>query len=147
VGNKVIQLKKGGYRNCISHAIKRHGSELEKLFRTSAKTGVLMQITLKNNKVYIGFSNVLPVPKESDFLIITPLLSGYRESETKLLKFTTDYFDVIDSFVDNTANDYNIDVLIRKDEILTASLFDYRVYEFFNKKNLNDNDAEEDSVK
>ena len=43
----------------ISYAVKKYGDEIEKLFRLSAITGELMQLTLKNNKVYIGFTDII----------------------------------------------------------------------------------------
>ncbi len=50
-----------------------------------------MQLTLKNNKVYIGFTDIILVAKETNYLKITPVLSGYRDFESKLLKITTNY--------------------------------------------------------
>lgn len=117
----------------ISYAVKKHGDEIEKLFRTSAKTGELMQLTLKNNKVYIGFTDIIPVPKETNYLKITPVMSGYRESESKTLKITTEYFDVLDIYMsDNPKFDiYDIDISIKQDEILTAGIYDQDVFSLF----------------
>lgn len=92
-----------------------------------------MQITLKNNKVYIGFADIIPVPKETNYLKITPVLSGYRESESKTLRLTTDYFEVLDIYMSNTPefNIYDIDISIKQDEILTAGIYDQNIFNLF----------------
>lgn len=122
-----------GYKKPISYAVKKYGDEIEKLFRTSAKTGELMHLTLKNNKVYIGFTDIIPVPKETNYLKITPVMSGYRESESKTLRITTEYFDVLDIYMsENPKFDiYDIDVSIKQDEILTAGIYDQDVFNLF----------------
>lgn len=125
-----------GVSKPISWAVKKYGDEIEKLFRISAETGELMQLTLKNNKVYIGFTDIIPVPKETNFLKITPVMSGYRDSETKTLKITTEYFDVLDIYLSEEPefDIYDIDISIKKDEILTAGIYDQNVFDLFNKK-------------
>jgi hypothetical protein len=122
-----------GYQKPIGYAVRKYGDEVEKLFRTSAKTGELMQITLKNNKVYIGFTDIIPVPKETNYLKITPVLSGYRESESKILRLTTDYFDILDIYMSDHPkfNIYDIDISIKQDEILTAGIYDQNVFNLF----------------
>jgi len=134
IGNLVVKLFLG-YIQPISYAVRKHGDEVEKLFRTSARTGELMQITLKNNKVYIGFTDIIPVPKETNYLKITPVLSGYRESESKTLKITTEYFEVLDLYTSEESDFdiYDIDISIKQDEILTANVYDQKVFDMFNK--------------
>lgn len=136
LGNLFIKLFMGFIRP-ISYAVRKHGDEIEKLFRTSARTGELMQITLKNNKVYIGFTDIIPVPKETNYLKITPVLSGYRESESKILKITTEYFEVLDMFTSENSEFeiWDIDISIKQDEILTANIYDQRVFDMFNQNN------------
>lgn len=139
--NIVIYLINGcSYYKPIGYAVKRHGDEIEKLFRISAKTGELMKLTLKNNKVYIGYTDRIPIPNESNYLKITPVISGYRESITKKLVLTTEYFDVIDKYIDPSGTKegsedifkkYDIDISIKQDEILTAGIFDEDVYNLF----------------
>lgn len=133
--NLLIYLFSGcSFRPSISYAVKKHGDEIEKLFRTSAKTGQLMQITLNNNKVYIGFTDILPVPKETNYLTITPVMSGYRDSETKYLHIITEYLEVLDIYMseDPEFGIYDIDISIKQDEILSASIYDQNVFNLFN---------------
>lgn len=94
-----------------------------------------MQITLNNNKVYIGFTDILPEPKKTNYLKITPVMSGYRDSETKELTITTEYFKVLKIYTSDCPkfDIYDIDITLKQDEILTASIYDQNVFNLFNK--------------
>ena len=123
----------------IKWAVDKNGDEIEKLFKKSAIEGVLLQITLKNNKVYIGFSEDIPIPQKTNYLTLTPMISGYRENDTKKLIITTDYFKVVDKYVasidDQQASTItlNTDVIIRQDEILTAGIYEQEIFDMFNQ--------------
>lgn len=135
VSNSIIfLLSKRSFRPAISYAVRKHGDEIEKLFRTSARTGQLMQITLKNNKVYIGFTDIIPVPKDTNYLKITPVMSGYRDPKTKVLHIVTKYLKILDIYTsdDPDFRIYDIDISIKQDEILTASIYDQNVFNLFN---------------
>jgi len=148
--SNLFVIKMFGYKEPISYAVKKYGDEIEKLFRTSAKTGELMQLTLKNNKVYIGFTDIIPVPKETNYLKITPVMSGYRKSESKTFKITTEYFDVLDIYMsDNPKFDiYDIDISIKQDEILTAGIYDQDVFSLFRGETYEEQkETEEETIK
>ncbi|KPV96458.1 hypothetical protein AN214_01553 [Pseudoalteromonas sp. P1-9] len=96
-------------------------------------------ITLRDNKVYVGwFEDVaLEHGTLSDFTI-TPVLSGYRDNNSKELIITTNYLDHFKSH-----NNYNDEtekvfseykVTIMKDQVDTLSLFNPTTYEKFQKK-------------
>jgi hypothetical protein len=124
------------------------GNELEELFLDSAALGELIQITLKNNKVYIGFTTFISPPSKTNYFILTPVLSGYRESETKKFVITTNYEEVYKEYyaesdaeeLDKDENEEDesiiefpdIDIVIKQDEIITASFFDPDLYSKFN---------------
>lgn len=63
-----IIIKFKGKAFPLIKAIKEEGDEIEQLFKDSAITGELMQITLKNDKVYIGFTDILPEPKKTNYI-------------------------------------------------------------------------------
>lgn len=128
-------IKNKGKAYVLAKAIEQEGDEVEQLFKDSAITGELMQITLKNNKVYIGFTDILPEPKKTNYLKITPVMSGYRNSETKELTLTTEYFKVLKIYTSDCPkfDIYDIDISIKQDEILTASIYDQNVFNLFNK--------------
>lgn len=96
-----------------------------------------MQITLKNGKVYIGFCEIIPIPQKTNFLTLSPVLSGYRESESKKLIITTDYFNVIEKYLKkieepNSQVSLNTDIIIKQDEILTANIYEQEIFDMFN---------------
>jgi hypothetical protein len=136
LSNYIIKKFYGNYEPII-WAIRKNGDELEKLFERSATEGKIMQLTLKNNKIYIGFCETIPEPQKTNYLVISPVLSGYRDSETKKMEITTDYFKIIDNYVENlddstTSVELNTDITIKQDEILTASIYEQEIYDMFN---------------
>lgn len=121
------------FEDPVSYAVKKYGDELEYLFRESAINGFLIQCTLKNNKVYVGFATYIPPPKETNYLKLTPIISGYRDNNTKKLTLTTDYFEVVDKYLNNSDNQLpDMDIIIKQDEILSANVFDPTMYKLFN---------------
>lgn len=120
----------------IGWAVDKNGDELEKLFKKSVDEASFIQVTLKNDKVYIGYSEIIPIPQKTNYLTLTPILSGYRDDK-KQLHITTDYFSVIDDFLkglDNkeTSITLNTDVIIKQDEILAAGIYEQAIFDKFN---------------
>ncbi len=72
-----------GYSKIISKALDKHGDELEQLFRDSVVNAQPVQLTLKNDKVYLGIVDKIPEPKKTNYVSLIPLFSGYREKDTK----------------------------------------------------------------
>lgn len=121
----------------IGWAVEKNGDEIEKLFKKSVDEALFIQVTLKNDKVYIGYSEIIPIPQKTNYLTLTPILSGYRD-EKKQLHITTDYFKVVDEFLEKLDNKeksvtLNTDVIIKQDEILTASIYEQNIFDKFNK--------------
>jgi hypothetical protein len=119
----------------IGWVVDKNGDELEKLFKRSVTEALFIQITLKNDKVYIGYSEIIPIPQKTNYLTLTPILSGYRDDK-KQLHITTDYFSVIDDFLNGLDNEklvtLNTDVIIKQDEILTAGIYEQENFDKFN---------------
>lgn len=120
----------------IGWAVDKNGDELEKLFKKSVDEASFIQVTLKNDKVYIGYSEIIPIPQKTNYLTLTPILSGYRDDK-KQLHITTDYFSVIDDFLKGLDNKetlitLNTDVIIKQDEILTAGIYEQAIFDKFN---------------
>lgn len=144
LGIKVINwiLKKYSYfkwQTPVEKAVDKFGDEIEQLFKITAKEENLIQVTLKNNKVYVGFVEYIPPPKESNYLKIIPVIGGFRKAETKELIFTTDYYDAILLYQSDEKkyDSFKMDITLKQDEILTANIFDYDVYKAFNNNNNN----------
>lgn len=117
----------------VEKAVDDFGDEIEQLFKKVAKEELLIQITLKSNKVYVGFVEYIPPPKESNYLKIIPLISGYRNDKTKKIKFNTEYYKAILLYQSDEAKykSFEMDLTIKQDEILIANVFDYDVYKEF----------------
>lgn len=130
-------LEKGNYY-CLPYptfrAIEKYGDDLEILLKDCMLKGLLVQTTLKNNKVYIGLVESVKPPNEEKFVKIVPLMSGYRKSENKKLKLTTDYFDAFDLYKSSPlkSNNFSMEIILNKSEILSANVFDLEIYEAFN---------------
>lgn len=122
----------------IKKAIDKIGNDLEKLLLYSADNRELIQVTLKNDKVYVGICGRIPVPDKTTYIDLIPFFSGYRDPTTKNITFTTDYLDVYSEFVKEgkimAIQDLGVNTIIRTDEILSAGRFDPEVYEKFSSK-------------
>lgn len=132
------------WRKPVAKAIDEIGDEVEQLFKQSFVDKLFIQVTLKNNKVYVGFADTILPPKETNYLKIVPLISGYRKSETKEVEFTTEYFEALDFYEKNPSkyNSFDMDVIVMQDEILTAQIFDWDIFRLFNYPTENENLAE-----
>ncbi|MBK6265635.1 hypothetical protein JKA74_11350 [Marivirga sp. S37H4] len=120
----------------INLAITYYGNELEQLCRDSIVQGFALQITLKNDKVYVGFISEAPIPSKTNYLLFTPVYSGYRDSLTKRLNLDTSYALVIESLIEDNLEEKLsiISVVIKQDEILTISPHDPDIYSRFSGK-------------
>lgn len=128
-------------KRLLKSAINKYGTELEKLLARCVEYKDMVLITLKSDKVYIGYCEQTPNPLNKQYITITPILSGYREKENKKMIITTDYFEAVSEFckvsesgVENEdAYIVKTDTVLKVDEILTATVFDYNMYKIFNK--------------
>lgn len=106
-------------------------SPMDKLFFESYDEELPIMMTLKDNKVYVGTVVSLGEPSENNGLdqeiVITPFLSGYRTEHTLEICFTTSYPEV----------DSDISLVLRQDQVLSATVFDYHVFEAFKKQGRN----------
>lgn len=121
--------------------IEKYGDDFEKLYyRSMIETELekkLIMITKDDGKVYVGYIKIITKPLLSQQIELVPFVSGYRESERKILHFTTPYFKVLNKLIkdkefDNIDNDMAI--TISKDRIVTVSKFNPEVYKKFQKK-------------
>jgi hypothetical protein len=115
-------------------AIHEIGSELEQLLESSANSKEMIQITLKNDKCYIGWVSALPIPQHSSYVRFSPAFSGYREKETKRLIFTDSYIDAYDTYIKSgevTDLTTLTHLVINLDQVVTANVFSIEAYEKF----------------
>lgn len=122
-------------KNAIKQSLKKAGNELELLMSSSFFDAPLLQFTMDSGKVYIGWVKEIPKPFTTNYIRITPALSGYR-NEKKELVFTTQYLSVYASYItDGSVSDQSelmTDLVLKVDKINTASFFDMEMYKRFN---------------
>lgn len=140
---ELIILRFYSKNDAIIWAVKKNGDELETLLKDSVLNGQTIQLTLSNHKVYIGFCEETPIPQKTNYVSISPILSGYRDPKTKKVTITTDYFEVVDGFIKDIEEKeqvelekitLNTDVVIKQDEIVTAGIYEQEIFDKFNKK-------------
>lgn len=95
IGNKIFDKEK-----YIKRAIKLVGNEFELMLKSSFSDGQLMQITLKNEKVYFGWVKELPIPSISNYIRIIPAISEYRNTERETI-LTTHYLSFYSEYIKN----------------------------------------------
>lgn len=120
----------------IIKIIREDKDAIELILLKALQEEKLISITLKNNKVYVGFISqaFFPPYKNLQSLKIIPVISGYRKEENMHVIFTTVY-DHIVNFVDrNETINLDIDdfqIGIPLSEITSVNIFDFRVYDLF----------------
>lgn len=117
--------------------IEQHGSALLKVLVAAMKNDLTVKITLDDDKVYIGYPIEFDRPhKETDWLSIQPLVSGYRD-EKKGLVLTTDYLKSIiphnECCVKNRADASSLIIedfacVVSVKSIVSCTLFDLTLY-------------------
>lgn len=123
---------------CLYDSINEVGNEFEKLvcFSQEPENIKLLQFTLDNKKVYVGWVRELPIPSISTHIKIYPAYSGFRNDSLEI-NFTTEYLPIYSSYVYNgeatNIFDLGIEVVIEISNIVTVSNFDIAMYAKFQK--------------
>lgn len=124
------------YKKFIKKAIKSVGSKYELLLESSYSNSKLIEISLNNDKFYIGWVKELPIPRISNQIRLIPVFSGYRNQEKRLI-FTTEYLGVYTETMDEkNINDYkelDVDLIIGIENVISISYFDVEMYDKFNR--------------
>lgn len=98
------------------------------LFNLSLHRNKYAMLTLSNRKVYVGKIISMGEPTETNGIdqdiSIMPLMSGYRDTDTLRVKFTTDYSDT----------DIDIYLSLRQDSIVSATEFNFDAYNTWKQK-------------
>lgn len=128
----------------IKSLINKSGDGLDSLFFDALENGESISITLKNRKVYVGFVQSVEEPGDN-YIKLIPLFSGFRETESLELIFTTNYLDL---YIEENEGDLDqkpesfFELTIKKEEVIIANRFDIRAYEKLNPQN---NEGEEEN--
>lgn len=121
----------------LRSAIKNN--EFEQLIAHSFYLHKPLLITLSSGKIYVGWAVRAPNPTDhgQQYLRILPLLSGYRDQQTQVVNFMTDYLFVMNRMNNATTSDFDhlsprdFEVVIPSSEISSAHFFDLVAYNHF----------------
>jgi len=81
----------------LDRIIAEDGDPLDMLLRSAEKGDKTISLTLKSNKVYVGFvSQTSPPTSETRFVGILPTRSGFRNVDDKHVTYTINYSDALD---------------------------------------------------
>ena len=96
-----VLINLGVWKSYAAKLVSRNSGDLiECLLEDCLEQNALVELTMSNGKVYIGFprESGLTVTGESDIAIV-PLKSGYRDEQTKTLEITTNYAPTLHTLV------------------------------------------------
>ncbi len=96
------------------------------LFVDSLEQRSAVIITLSSRKVYAGYIWELPnLEIKMNSILILPTMSGYRDSATLDVKFTTNY---VTAWKNNVSEARNFSLVVPIASITSAALFDETLY-------------------
>jgi len=122
----------------VTRAISERHDYLEMLLHHAAKQNRQVALTLERGKVYVGFVVALFDPSyDRRFVTILPTLSGYRNSETHELRFTTDYTAVYQQLIADEQERIvtgveDFEVVLPVSKVISAANFDPTLFGRFN---------------
>lgn len=109
---------------------------LEMLLEESIKKTLMVSVSLKGGKVYMGFVTGNFDPSyDRKYIRLWPIFSGYRNKDTHELAVTTNYAKVYGETVSSTAGSSVLDhfqVIVPVGELQSVSFFDAKTYDLFN---------------
>lgn len=117
--------------------LKSHGQLIDWLLQSAMESSSLVELSLKDGESYIGYVTQTEMDTVSDADVsLIPVMSGYRDNDTRKLVTTTTYSEVILKCGDEGSEfDHlsieDLSVLIPRKEIALARYFDWAVAEYF----------------
>lgn len=126
----------------IRKAILDFNSEVEIMLLRALEYGMPVSVTTPS-KVYVGYvMGAIETDSKRESLRILPVISGYRDSKTRKVTFTTSYLKVYERFSEDSNLSHLqpslFEVVIAADEIKTISLFDVKAYSAFQEDGAGD---------
>lgn len=108
----------------------QNGDFVELLIDQAIKEDLPVEISLRSGKSYVGYVIESQLARQSEVdIVLLPIASGYRKSETHELEITTHYSSIIQEFDKKDIFDFRI--VIPMSEMISVRLFDQDVYERF----------------
>ncbi|MDE1476538.1 hypothetical protein [Xenorhabdus bovienii] len=118
------------YREIASH------NSVEKILFESIELGLLVLVTLKSRKVYVGMIDTSRFESlDTDTVVLIPFLSGYRHKDTLTFQvehnYATHYFENGITFGSVPLSFYHYRHVLPREQIESISLFDAKTYDVF----------------
>ena len=117
-------------------AMQQWNDFLEMLLEDSIKKTLMVSVSLKGGKVYMGFVTGNFDPSyDRKYIRLWPVFSGYRNKDTQELAVTTNYARVYAEPFSSNAGMSVLDrfqVIVPVGELQSASFFDPKTYDLFN---------------
>ena len=113
------------------------GDHIELLIDSSMRNRRLIELSLRSRKTYVGYATETGIGRNTDTdVILVPLLSGHRDTETLRLSLETNYDPVIETYMKTASSPTRPDlrVVIPLSEIVTARLFELSLYRVFQQE-------------
>lgn len=117
----------------LSRAILWLNDDFELLLQRALSKSMPICITLKHEKVYVGYvAGTIDPGDKREMLRILPYMSGYRRPEDKRVKFTTFYDQIYTKLSSEKSLKHleieNFEVAFPYSEILSLNIFDLNAY-------------------
>lgn len=123
-------------------------SAVESVLLESIESGLLLLVTLKSRKVYVGMIDEARLDQlDTSTLVLIPLMSGYRDKDTLTFNVEHNYVDYyINNGIDLTSEPlsvYQFRHVLPFEQIESFSLFNANTYESFKSRTLATASAED----
>lgn len=111
-----------------TRAIRRYGTDKEKLLFNAMENRALVSVTMENRKVYIGWPVYSPdLRHETNDFRLLPVISGYRKEDDLSLERTTQYLNVYDQInrgVIKGLKAREFEVVLPLEKVVSANLYE-----------------------
>ncbi len=129
------------FSGAIYHALEKHGNLLENLLNRALNERLHIQVTMDDGKVYVGWVSYQPNRPQSveTYIGILPIISGYRDTETKEVTYTTRYDNIYEKLNSGEYKDLSEEDFVKYlpiSKINCTSVFDIDVYLHFEENAL-----------
>jgi len=124
----------------LKKAIEATGTQLELLIKTAIDNKDLVCFSLKSGKVYIGYPSILTVPNRSRYIVMFPILSGYRD-DAHLIKLNTHYLRAYDKYIKDEKEVEDLTgfrVVLPIEEIISARRWYLKLFKNFKESKIGD---------
>ena len=106
------------------------GNLIELMVTDSIERGMLVELSLRNGKSYIGIAKSIGVPvRDHADIALVPMMSGHRHKDTAELRITRIYGPTIQSILNDPESSQHLafddfQVIVPWREVVSARLFD-----------------------